>query len=73
MLTPTFMARHTVFRDIDTFFGTGGFSVKSRADLEAIPETQLDEWERRNPKFASWKQMLKDAGARWAAGELGLR
>lgn len=67
------MAKHTVFQDIDTFFGAGGFSVKSRADLGAIPEAQLDEWERRNPKFGNWKQMLEDAGARWAAGELGLR
>lgn len=73
MLTPAFMAKHTGFRDVDTFFGAGGFTVNSRADLEAIPDDQLDEWVRRNSKFGSWKQMLEAAGAQWVTSQLGLR
>jgi hypothetical protein len=72
MLTPAFVVRHTGFPDVDTFFGAGGFSVKSRADLDAIPETQLDEWVRRNSKFGGWKQMLETAGSQWVASKLGL-
>jgi hypothetical protein len=73
MLTPAFMQKHTGFRDIDTFFGAGGFSVESTADLEAIAEADLDAWVLKNSKFTTWKQMLDAAGSQWAAGKLGLR
>lgn len=72
LLTPAFMARHTGFTSIAAFLQGGGFSVQSRADLEAIPTEKLDAWVREQSKFHSWKEMLESAGGQWVKSKLGL-
>lgn len=71
LLTPTFLAGCTLFNSADELFEKSGFKVETQADFEAIPDDDWEGFVRGNTSFASWKEMLQAAGARWAEDKIG--
>ncbi|WP_069997741.1 hypothetical protein [Cellulosilyticum sp. I15G10I2] len=66
-----FMASCTQFSSIDELFEKSPFVVNSPEDFEAIPDDELDTYISEVTQFESWEDMLSEAGAQYAARQLG--
>lgn len=72
LFPPNFMRRFTSFVSADEMFEKSGFKIESKADFEAIPDAEWDQFIRTHTRFASWKKMQETAGAEWTKKQLGL-
>ena len=57
----SFMRRYTHYRSFEKFLAGGHFVIKTQADFDALPETQMDAHVRRTTQFPTWKAMLDTA------------
>lgn len=72
LLTPGFVARHTMFADFGALLRASAFVPEQVVFLE---KTSDDDWEkfiRRVSSFSSWSAMLKDARGEWIMRRLGV-
>ena len=72
LLTPGFVARHTMFPDFGALLRASAFVPEQVVFLE---KTSDDDWEkfiRRVSSFSSWSAMLKDARGEWIMRRLGV-
>ncbi len=72
LFTRSFMCKHTNSTNINDFLVSGGFSVKSKSDFEAIPDEELNSYVRSNSSFDTWKDMLTAATNLYIANKLKL-
>lgn len=71
LFTTAFMRKYTKYSSIDALFKAGGFIIESDADLEAIPQKELDAHIAKNTKFRSWDKMLDEAADQYITKQLG--
>ncbi|WP_306554781.1 hypothetical protein [Acidovorax sp.] len=72
LLTPGFVARHTMFPDFGALLRASAFVPEQVVFLE---KTSDDDWEkfiRRVSSFSTWNAMLKDARGEWIMRRLGV-
>lgn len=63
----TFMSRYTSFKCFNEFLHKGSFDVKTREDIDKIPEELLDRHVDRETDFDSWKSMLARANEEYVS------
>lgn len=61
LITSEFMRLHTEFSSLDEMFASGGFTVNSQADFEAIPAEAFDTLVRERTRFQNWNEILTRA------------
>lgn len=71
LLTPEFMRKFTKFSSAKAMFEAGGFEFESREEFDKIPRAQLDDFVRKNSRFATWQKMLREAGKGYIVKEMG--
>ena len=71
ILTPSFLSACSRFSSVGEMLAASGYTIRSNADLAAIPARDLDAFVRSNTTFNSWQEMLQAAGSQWARRELG--
>ena len=71
LFPPAFIRKYTRFSSIDALFESGGYKINTNADLEAIPQKELDAYIAKHTKFRSWEEMLDEAGSQYVAKQLG--
>ena len=72
LLTPGFVARHTIFADFGALLRASAFVPEQVVFLE---KTSDDDWEkfiRRVSSFSTWNAMLKDARGEWIMRRMGV-
>ena len=72
LLTPSFIAKHTRFANVEEMFDASGFRIESEEDFAAVPTEQMDKFVRSVSSFPTWQAMLEDAAKLWATRKLGL-
>ncbi|AET69538.1 hypothetical protein Desor_4099 [Desulfosporosinus orientis DSM 765] len=56
-----FMKHYTQFESIDELLSSGGFSIHSQEDYDAIPDKDIDAHIKKTTNFNSWREMLINA------------
>lgn len=69
----TFIKKYSKFNSWKELFETGGFKCNSGDDIDAIDESQFNEYLRNNTKFKSWQDMKEKAGVELAKKKLGIK
>lgn len=72
LLTPAFLAKCSQFLSPDEMFAASGFEVKNTEDFKTIPDTEWDNFIRKNTSYKSWSEMLSAASAEWSQAKLSL-
>lgn len=72
ILTPQFVRGCSRFESAEALFDASGFTIESKADFEAIPDDQWDEFIRSNTRYSNWKEMLADAGQAFVKKKMNL-
>lgn len=70
LFNTTFMIENTDFSNINDFFESSPFEMKTKEDLENINERELDEYVAANTKFNLWSEMKQAAGAIYVKNKL---
>jgi len=71
LLNPTFIQKHTRFKNAEEFFSKGGFSFNNQKEFRAISEKKLDKWITKQSDFKSWQKMLSAATTKHILGQIG--
>lgn len=66
-----FIRKYTKFSSIDALFESGGYTINTNADLEAIPQKELDAHIAKHTKFRSWEEMRDEAVSQYVTKQLG--
>jgi hypothetical protein len=61
LFNETFMRKHSNFTNFDEFLVKGNFQVKTREDINNIPDELFDRYVVRETDFVDWKSMLDAA------------
>jgi hypothetical protein len=61
LFNETFMSKYSGFRSFEEFLLKGNFQVKTREDIQNIPDELFDRHIARETKFANWESMLDTA------------
>jgi hypothetical protein len=72
LFPPEFMRRHTDFTTIQTMAEVSGFKIESQEDFEAIPEAEWDAFVRERTRFATWQEMMAEAGREYVIRRLNI-
>ncbi|MDP3230630.1 MAG: hypothetical protein Q8N13_22015 [Acidovorax sp.] len=72
LLTPGFVARHTVFADFSALLRASAFGPDHVARLEESTDEEWEKFIRRVSSFSTWAAMLKDARGEWIMHRLGV-
>lgn len=72
LLTDSFIRSRTRFLSFDEMTKASGFKVENADDFEAIPDSEWDDFIRKNTPFESWRAVLDAAAAEWTKAKLGL-
>jgi hypothetical protein len=73
LLTRSFLAKHSKFKDPQELFDKSGFTINSEEDFKAIPDADWDKYISSVSDFSSWKEMLQAATAEYVKRRMGLR
>lgn len=72
LFPPEFMRRHTDFTTIQAMADASGFKIESQEDFEAIPEPEWDAFIRERTRFATWQDMMAEAGREYVVRRLNI-
>lgn len=65
LFSSDFMSEHSTFTTFEQMVNESPFAVKSAEDFKAIPSADWNSYVQHSTTFASWQDMIKDAGIRW--------
>ncbi|MCK8826045.1 hypothetical protein [Fuchsiella alkaliacetigena] len=60
-----FIKEYTSFESIEELFTASEFQIKSKKDLDSIPQDKWNEFIRKHTSFFTWKEMIQQAGEEW--------
>lgn len=66
----TFMVEHTRFSSFGEMLESGGFSVNSQEEFDAIPQDLLDRHVAASTDFDSWESMVESGAQEYFARKL---
>jgi hypothetical protein len=66
LFNESFMSKHSSFKSFGEFLEQGNFQVKTREDINNIPDELFDRHVARKTDFANWKSMLDKATLEYA-------
>jgi hypothetical protein len=69
---PSFMERHTDAESFEAFVEESQWTVSSREEFAAIPQSEFDDYVADRTSFEDFEAMLGQAGEEWMARQLGL-
>ncbi|MBX0294976.1 hypothetical protein [Haloarcula nitratireducens] len=67
LFTREFMQEYTDFESIEEFWSHSPWEIRSRADVEQIPDNPLDGYVDKHTEFSDAEEMDWVAGTAWAA------
>ncbi|MCE5171832.1 hypothetical protein LQV63_21365 [Paenibacillus profundus] len=67
LFNESFMVKHSNFKSFGEFLEKGNFQVKTREDINNIPDELFDRHVARETGFANWKSMLNTATMDYAS------
>ena len=70
LFNQNFMSKHSNFSSFDELLKVGNYTVNSKDDFEAIPESELDTLISEHTNFNSWEEMKVVAGKEYALSKL---
>ena len=70
LFTSEFMLLNTDFESIEALFEASGYTVKSQADLDAIPAEPFGGFIRCRTRFESWEDMKAEAAQEYMTRRL---
>ena len=71
LFTDAFMSEHTRFSSFGEMLESGGFSVNSQEEFDAIPQELLDRHVASSTDFDSWGAMVEAGAQEYFARKLG--
>lgn len=71
VLTDSFMAKYTDYKDADSFFEASGFDTSSQEAYEAIPDEEINKFTSEHSKFSTWSALLGEASKQYLAKQMG--
>ncbi|MFN7152584.1 MAG: hypothetical protein ACK4OE_02750 [Acidovorax sp.] len=72
LLTPGFVARHTMFPDFGALLRASAFVPEQVVFLERTSDDDWEKFIRRVSSFSTWNAMLKDARGEWIMRRMGV-
>jgi len=61
LLSDRFFQENTSYPSFEKFLAAGGFYPKTRADIEAIPESEIDAHVAATTNFNDWHEVMQAA------------
>ena len=61
LLSESFFVTHTNFKNLNDFFIKAGYEIKSRKDIDSIPQEEIDLFVKKNTKFEDFRDLQKNA------------
>lgn len=71
LFTSSFMNKYTSFSSFEEFLEAGEFTVNSKEDFEAIPDSDMYSHVSKTTKFSSWEDMFSKATENYISKKLG--
>lgn len=72
IMTDSFVAKNTSFRNFDELINSSGFKADSQEDFDAIPDNEWNDFISTNTNFTNWQDMINSAGAIYVRKQLDL-
>jgi len=72
LLTPAFMKEYTQCTSLDDLLTSGGYNITTPEEFQAVLGDEWDKHIQAKTRFASWQEMLNQAGSNWTIRQLGL-
>ena len=73
LFSSKFFQSHTSFMDLNDFFIKAGYNIQSEADIEAIPQDEIDSFVKLHTKFENFHDLHKHAVAEYLKGALNIK
>lgn len=70
ILSESFFSTHSDFKNLNDFFIKAGYEIKSREDINNIPQEEIDLFVRNNTKFDNFRDLQKEATSQYIRNKL---